>query len=62
MRANIYTDFMLFPPINDFVCSTHMLPSVVIQVVISIHREYQLRQHQLTYHEAVLGRLLDRKT
>ena len=52
---------MLFPPLNDFICSNHMLINVVIQIVISINREYQFRQQQLYYHEIVLGKLLDRK-
>ncbi len=51
----------MFPPVNDFICSAHMLANVVLQTVISIHKEYQLRKEDCYYHEAVLGKIFDRK-
>jgi len=55
------SDFMMFPPVNDFICSAHMLANVVLQTIISIHKEYQLRNLELYYHEAVLGKVFHRK-
>jgi hypothetical protein len=52
---------MVFPPINEFVCSNHMLVNVVMQIVKSVHREYEYCHHKRLYHETTLGQLAERQ-
>jgi len=54
-------DFMMFPPINDFVCSVHLLPSLITQVVINLDREYKIYSKKNNYHDIVFSNMIQRK-
>jgi len=54
-------DFMVFPQVENFVCSAKMVASVVFQTIISLYQEYQLDFVNTPYLEAMLGKIFYRE-
>ena len=51
---------MMFPPVNEFVSSIHLLPQLVLQTVICLDREYKINYKKMNYNEIMFNNQFER--
>jgi len=50
----------MFPPVNEFVSSIHLLPQLVLQTVICLDREYKINYKKMNYNEIMFNNQFER--